>query len=150
MLDRIERVRKARTSSELLEADLPHDEYERFKALKSAVNSAVKELPKSVVDALWHDLSGRPLPMPDYFSDYVGGDSFNEQVKGGRLVLDEENGEVSPDQDYRDVRDASQNISALADFLDDPRRSEEFATCFDDNFGVPMNLKKKGCWGALI
>ena len=65
-----------------------------------------------------------------------------EQVKVGRLVVDEETGEVFPNADYPDVGSASLVISALAVFLDKTDRSEEFS--------VPMDLKQKGCWDALI
>lgn len=134
----------------MLEADLPSDEYERFKELKSAVSSAVEKLPKSVVDALWHDLAGKRMLMPDDGEGYWGKDSVSEQIKVGRLVLDEDTGEVSPDEDYPDVGSTSLKISALADFLDEADRSEEFVTYFEDKFRVPMNLTKKGCWDALI
>lgn len=138
-MNRIERVRQAKTPSQVREADLPSDEYEQFKELKLAVRSAVEKLPKSVVDALWHDLSNCSMRMP---ADREDEWEVGEQVKVGRLVVDEETGEVFPNADYPDVGSASLAISALAIFLDKTDRSEEFS--------VPMDLKQKGCWDALI
>ncbi|MCX0276139.1 hypothetical protein [Brevibacterium sp. CS2] len=150
LLDRIERLNRAKTTSEVLEANLPSAEKERFEALRTDVRSKVGSMPKAVVDALWHDISGQAMPMPNVMDDYLGHDSASEQVKVGRLIFDEDTGEISPDLDYPDVRKASNSIAALAAFLHDSDRSEEFTLHFEGQFDAPMNLRKKGCWDALI
>lgn len=147
---RIERLKQAKSASEIREADLPLDERERFEALMDAARKVVFRMPKSVAEALWHKTSERPYPMPDRSEDYIGNDGAHEQVNIGRLEYDEDTGEVHLDESYPDVSAAWGAVEALTDFLDVEERTEEFQLWFKNEFNAPMNLKKKGCWDAVV
>lgn len=147
---RIERLREAKSDWEFREADVPNNEREHFEVLRKAARMATKSMPKAVVDALWYKVSDRVMTMPNSMDDYYGQDSAVEQVEVGRLKYDDDSHELNVDEDYPDVGIASQAVEALASFLDESDRTEEFTLWFRSEFRVPMNLKKKGCWDALV
>lgn len=150
LVDRVDRLKEAKSVKQVLEADLPTDERARFEALSKAAKLAVRSMPKVVVDGLWHKVSSRPMLMPNRADDYFGQDSAEEQVKAGRLEYDEDTGEIYLADEYPDVRKALEATEALANFFEDPNRTEGFTLWFEDKFQVPMNLKKKGCWDELL
>lgn len=147
---RFEALKKAKTDAEVSEASLPTGERERFDVLRSTAQSALTGLPSVVSDVIWHDLSGQTMYLTNFMEDPTASESAQEEIRNGRLDLDENNGSLAVDIDYPDVESAVAAARDLADFLDDSTRSEEFTVWFRKTFDVPMNLAKKGCWDAIL
>ncbi|PCC32030.1 toll/interleukin-1 receptor domain-containing protein [Glutamicibacter sp. BW77] len=149
-LDRNAKLNKAKSVAEVREANLPSDERERFDAIREATRSTLREVTGVVSDAIWHQVSGQEMHLPDRMDAPDSHDAILEEAKKGRLDVDRENGEVALDTEYPEVEEALTAAHELAEFLHADDRSEHFASWFKEKFKVPMNLAKKGCWDAIL
>jgi hypothetical protein len=153
---RNDRLRAAKTAAETREADLPTDEYERFEALLTGTKNAVAELGgfaganDVVVDAVWHNTAGQQMYLPSNFEDPDRHDSISAEVKNGRLIFDEDTGEISPNADFPAVAHTRDAVVELTDYLDPALRSEAFLEWFSQQYGTPMDLRMKACWDVVI
>lgn len=153
---RNDRLKAAKTLTETREADLPTDEYDRFEALLTAAQSAVAKLGgfaganDVVVDAVWHSVAGQQMYLPSHFEDPDRHDSINAEVKNGRLIFDDDNGEISPNTDFSAVARTRDAVAELTDYLDPALRSETFLEWFSQKYGTPMDLTMKACWNVVV
>lgn len=141
---------RAKTAAEVHEADLPADERQKFDHLQKQARGALRGLKDSIVEALWHEISGNELLLPDRMDEQVMHDSIRAEVKHGRLDFDEDTGEVTLNTDFLEVENAQEAVAALQAFLVNPDRSEGFMIWFQKEFEMPADLRKKGCWDALL
>lgn len=149
-LRRNDKLSRAKSVAEVREADLPADEGDRFEAIRSRVREANRGISGVVVDAVWHHTVGRDMYLPGRMDDPVAYDEIVEEAKAGRLVLDEDTGEVNADPEFPNVEAALSVASELMEYLDEADRSEAFVEWFKKEFGTPMNLSKKDCWDAIV
>lgn len=148
--ERNDRLKAAKTKAEVRQADLPTDEHERFEALLKDVTAARHELSAVVIDSVWHYVAGQKKTMPEPFDALTEHSSISTEVKDGRLILDDDNGGVSPNLDFPQVERARKAIAELAGYLESDDRSETFSEWFEDRYGTPMDLRLGACWKALF
>ncbi|WP_300265597.1 hypothetical protein [Microbacterium sp.] len=147
---RNDKLSRAKSAAEVLDADLPSDERERFAALRSQAVKALDNVSNPVMECIWHEISGVEMYLPNRMDDERLHDEILREVKDGRLNLDEETNEVSADPEFEEVGIALAATAALNEYLDEQDRSEPFVDWFKKEFKTPMNLSKKGCWNAII
>lgn len=88
--------------------------------------------------------------LPSNFEDPDRHDSISAEVKNGRLIFDEDTGEISPNADFPAVAHTRDAVVELTDYLDPALRSEAFLEWFSQQYGTPMDLRMKACWDVVI
>lgn len=147
---RNDQIMAAKTLAEARQANLPADERERFDALRASVKTARHDLSAVVIDAVWHNVAGLEICLPNRFEYPDEHDSMTTEVTNGRLILDEDTGEISANHSFPAVKRAQTAITELADYLDPTAREESFSEWFEEKYETPMNLRMKACWDAVI
>ncbi|MGX1768247.1 toll/interleukin-1 receptor domain-containing protein [Dietzia sp. NPDC055343] len=148
--ERNDRLSAAKTATEVREANLPSNENERFEALRGDVKEAFRPLTRVVADAVWHDIAEQEMHRPERFERPDEYEAINDEMKAGRLNVDDETGEVSPDTSFPAVERARDTALELMHYLDPRERSEAFFEWFRNEYQTPMDLTKKACWDAVI
>lgn len=145
--DQLDQLAKTRPSTDVRRIRLPKSETKRFDMLQRNARRALAELPKVAREAIWYDLNRRQMPWPDGFDDRYRRDAVQEAVNDG-LLLETGDEQLTPNDDFDLVVAASQAVSELHTFLDEP--SDAFETWFRGEYGMPPDLRKRAVWDALL
>lgn len=139
----INRLAALKPAGEVAEILLPDNERERFNTLVKQVTTALNKLPNIVRDAIWYDFNHREMPWPESRSS-----DFDEACDAGWLMEASEIG-VRPNEDFDEVRTATDAVQRLSRFLGDGV-SEEFDQWFREEHHAPPNLGLKRVWDQLF
>jgi hypothetical protein len=139
----ISRLAALKPAKEVTEILLPADDRERFDALVKQASSALSKLPNVVRDAIWYDLNYREMPWPESRSS-----DFDEAFDAGWLLERSEVG-VRPNQDFDEVRNATDTVHRLSEFFDS-RIGDAFDVWYRDEYHTPPDLSLKRVWDELF
>jgi hypothetical protein len=146
--ERLRRVAEAQTPEERRAALLPDNERDRFDALVSEADDAVRKLDAIVVDALFSEISEGSMPWPHAFEDEYRHEQAKKALQDGDLVEDSSE-QLVPDYEIKQVKRAGDAIRAVRAFLED-ECSEEFDAWFREEYGGPPDLSKRKIFDAVI
>lgn len=144
------KLTNAKTDADVREANLPANEHERFQSVLKEAEGLIKPLRGPVENAIWHQLSGHEYYLPNYGTDPDEHDAIIELDKTGRLALDPDTNEVVLGDGFREIEDALVAVRRLSELLNEDEASEEFNRWFRSEYGVPMDLSKRGSWDKLF
>jgi hypothetical protein len=136
----------AKSAEEITEIMLPEGERERFDVLVKKISQALSKLPSVMRDAMWFEFVNREMPWPNSFDGKADADdAYNE----GWLRDGPDDGLV-PNDDFDEVRAASEALAQLNSFLSRSDLSEAFDKWFRAEYHASPDLRLKRVWDQLF
>jgi hypothetical protein len=144
---KIDKLVAAKSTEEITEIMLPEGERERFDALVKKASQALSKLPGVVRDAMWFASADREMPWPNPFEGKADmDDAYNEGwLRGGPDDVG-----VVPNEDFDEVRAATEALAQLNGFLSRDTLSEAFDEWFRAEHHASPDLRLKRVWDQLF